>query len=70
MPLTVQLVVGGDSFKAEGDFTIESVVPAIKEWGRLIGLAPQQEDIDSITEQLKTNNDALQTVITNTPKES
>ena len=70
MPLKLEITVGPDKFTADGDFTIETVVPAIKEWGRLIGLPAGQEEIDVLTDRLKQNNDALQTVVNQTPKEN
>lgn len=63
MPLKLEISVGENEFRADGDFTLADAVPAIKEWGRLIGLPPGQEAIDSLATRLKQNNDALQTAV-------
>lgn len=70
MPLKLELTVGNDTFNVDGDFTITDAVPAIKEWGRLIGLPAGQKEVDAITGRLKQSNDALQTVVDETPKET
>lgn len=63
MPLKLEITVGDDEFHAEGDFTMADAVPALKEWGRLIGLPPGQEDIAALTDRLKANNDTLTAIV-------
>jgi len=61
--MKIELRVNDDTFSAEGEFTVAESIPAIKEWGRLVGLPPQQEDVDALTAAVKEHNDALETVV-------
>ncbi len=63
MPLKLELNVGDDRFLAEGDFQIQEAVDAVKEWGRLVGLAPGQEEVDALTSRLKKSTDTLKSTV-------
>ena len=63
MALKLTVSVGPDKFEVEGDFDLPDAVPALTQWGRLIGLAPGQAEVDELTQRLKSNNDALSTTV-------
>lgn len=68
MPLKIELSVGADKFTADGDFTMADVVPAINEWGRLIGLPPGQDDIDRTAGKVSDSAEQLRSAVeTSTP---
>lgn len=68
MPLKLELSVGADSFSVEGEFTLTEAVPAINEWGRLIGLPPGQDDIDRSAGKVSDSAERLRSAVeTNTP---
>ena len=63
MPLKLEITVGDDKFNLDGDFTIDAVVPALKEWGRLIGLPPGQAEIDQITDRVSDSTERLHSAV-------
>lgn len=68
MPLKIKLTSGADTFEVEGDFTFNpEFLSVVQAWSRTIGPAPEQSDVDALTEALREQNDRLEATVTQFP---
>lgn len=60
MALKITITVGADRFEADGEFVPDDAfLKVVETWTRALGPPPDQDDIDALANQLRSQNDAL-----------